>query len=376
MASGSATPSSALATESSAPEVPPLPPKLRPKPQRKGNVGAGKRYADEVAFAADVTAWERERDERKVLVKERERTLDQQRDRSNRNRDGEHETDSERRVRQRQESQPAMQAHAERQAAQRVSSRLEEQRTWAGHVQALAAIFDCAQPSSFPSTRTHPFAYTADWDVGLGNWFRDGEQIHSLAAFIRSNPPTGEEAWELDVDDCAFDLWKPGQRGTVRNGRLHMLGAGYARLLCLPSVPPKLAAILKPHMDAYVAERQRDSRIASENDKLAKQGFPPVPGWEPMVEVGYMAKPIFYDLPADEIRRRCALAALQTAFRAEKLGPFDHYNDRTSRFWKGIEGAEDACTCNYKHCRCDIGLVLDANMNPVTPLKAARLENC
>ena len=53
--------------------VPPLPPKLRTKPQRKGNIGMGKRYDDEVAFAADLLAWEREHAERALLVQERER---------------------------------------------------------------------------------------------------------------------------------------------------------------------------------------------------------------------------------------------------------------------------------------------------------------
>ena len=43
-------------------EVPPLPPKMRPKPQRRGkhgsNIGEGKLYADEEAFKADADKWE------------------------------------------------------------------------------------------------------------------------------------------------------------------------------------------------------------------------------------------------------------------------------------------------------------------------------
>ena len=70
--------------------VPPLPPKLRPKPQRKSNIGPSKQYADEAAFEADLSMWKREQAERALLVQERERVLkrqrDQRRDRSNRQR--------------------------------------------------------------------------------------------------------------------------------------------------------------------------------------------------------------------------------------------------------------------------------------------------
>ena len=85
--------------------VPPLPPKLRPKPQRRGNIGAGKRYADEDAFHWDLRSWEIERENRMELVKEREQAQERQRergrDRSERQRDGDGEADNERRVRQR-----------------------------------------------------------------------------------------------------------------------------------------------------------------------------------------------------------------------------------------------------------------------------------
>ena len=82
--------------------LPPLPPKLRPKPQARGNIGAGKRYVDEADFRWDLRTWEIEREDRLQLVKQRERAQDQQRDRCKRQRDGEAETDSARRVRQRQ----------------------------------------------------------------------------------------------------------------------------------------------------------------------------------------------------------------------------------------------------------------------------------
>lgn len=38
-------------------------PKLRPAPQRKGNVGAGRRYTDEAAYLADRAACEQERND-------------------------------------------------------------------------------------------------------------------------------------------------------------------------------------------------------------------------------------------------------------------------------------------------------------------------
>ena len=46
-------------------EPPPLPDKVRGKPQRKGNIGVGKLYVDEAAFLADVELWEAEKVQRK-----------------------------------------------------------------------------------------------------------------------------------------------------------------------------------------------------------------------------------------------------------------------------------------------------------------------
>lgn len=50
-----ASSSSTAATDAA--DVPPLPDKLRPKPQQRGNIGAGKLYADQAAFDADMKAY-------------------------------------------------------------------------------------------------------------------------------------------------------------------------------------------------------------------------------------------------------------------------------------------------------------------------------
>lgn len=90
-------------------EVPPLPPKLRPKPQRKGSIGVGRRYADEAAFLADVEQWKQEQKARAEQVKERERAQervrDRGRDRSERQRERGDE-DNARRVTQRRAANP------------------------------------------------------------------------------------------------------------------------------------------------------------------------------------------------------------------------------------------------------------------------------
>lgn len=76
--------------------LPPLPPKLRPKPQRR-DIGPGKRYCDVAAFDADHEAWEQERAARKEQVAEREKAKQKARDRSARSRTSE-VGDNERRV--------------------------------------------------------------------------------------------------------------------------------------------------------------------------------------------------------------------------------------------------------------------------------------
>ena len=81
----------ASSSQSPAPsdEPPPEPPTLRLKPQARGNIGAGKQYADRVAFDADVQAWEEERKDHKALMAERKKAKDRQRDRSERQRNDE-----------------------------------------------------------------------------------------------------------------------------------------------------------------------------------------------------------------------------------------------------------------------------------------------
>ena len=100
----------AAASSTPAIEVPPLPPKLRPKPQRR-QIGAGKPYANEAEFQVDLNKYECEQEDRQKLVMERERAKErlreQTRDRSSRQRDSADNTDSQRRVRARQEQRVA-----------------------------------------------------------------------------------------------------------------------------------------------------------------------------------------------------------------------------------------------------------------------------
>ena len=105
------------------------PPKLRRKPQRKGNIGRDKLYADEAAFLADVDAWKVEQEAHKAFMKEREREQDRRRDRSTRQRDGADGTDTERRVRQRSESAVQAAQHRDREADRRADLQAQEQAT-------------------------------------------------------------------------------------------------------------------------------------------------------------------------------------------------------------------------------------------------------
>ena len=113
-----------IAAASSTPiEVPPLPPKLRPKPQRqRRQIGAGKPYANEAEFQVDLKKYECEQEDRQELVKERERAQErlreQKRDRSSRQRDGADNTDSQRRVRARREQRVAEEQEKEELEAQ------------------------------------------------------------------------------------------------------------------------------------------------------------------------------------------------------------------------------------------------------------------
>ena len=92
----------AIVDEEAAGAVPPLPPLLRSKPQRRA-VGRGKVYATMADFHADVICWEDEKRQRTQVVKQRAKALDKLRDRSGRKRGTAEETDNARRVRQRKE---------------------------------------------------------------------------------------------------------------------------------------------------------------------------------------------------------------------------------------------------------------------------------
>ena len=125
--SAASAPAGSNSLVSSVDSIRPPAPVLRRKPQSKGNVGAGKLYANHAAFQADVDAWNLEQAEHRKKMAERKRDLDKQRDRSGRQRGNEEETDSERVVRQRQENAAAADNHAQQQAAQRRKSRFREQ---------------------------------------------------------------------------------------------------------------------------------------------------------------------------------------------------------------------------------------------------------
>lgn len=349
-------------------EVPDIPPPLRRKPQARGNIGAGKLYADQAAFDADIEKFNQEQAERRGIMKQRERALDRQRDRSTRQRDREEETDNERRVRQRREDAEQAAAHAdrehERQAGRRRLSRLEQQQAWAADVASFAGVFASAEP------REHPLAY---YGHRPRDWLLEGKQIVALHKFIVAHPPTGESDWEGMIDDRAFVLWR--KAGAKPRGKswadcwdyITHPGDGYWMLLALPSAPKMLATPEPP-------PALRGCRpMVTENERRAKRGLGPLPGWEPMVQDGYMAPPVFFS--EDEIRRRRAKVALEEAFRAGKVGMFDHHNNRSSKFWKDVNAAA-VCNCNWQLCRCPIGLVLNAELEPVRPLRAARIEDC
>jgi hypothetical protein len=383
-------------------EPPPEPPKLRPKPQARGSIGAGKRYADKAAFDADVEAWEHEREEHKALMAERKRALDRQRDRSGRKRDSEAETDCQRRVRQRHEADGALQQHADVEMARRQARRRKKQEAWAHDVGAFAAVFDgwapchwvhgtpmsIAEAAAKGMRPQHPFAYNG---FRRGWWLRDGAQILELHNFMQLQPPTGDEKWEEDVDACARRLWrKQGYLppGCSNESDWHPAchpGDGYCMLLSLPSALPSMRA-----PDAVHALLERQQRLISPgvNDELAQRGFEPLRGWEPLVDAGYMPRPAYCELSADEIRRRRARFFFEDAFAYRPARILDTGfvpgirnvapGDRSHAAWKALR-ADQICAlpgCKYHVCRCQIGVVLDANLNPVEPKRAARLRDC
>ena len=152
--SAASAPAGSSNLASSVASTPPAP-VLRRKPQSKGNVGAGKLYADHAAFQADVDAWNLEQAEHKKKMAERKRDLDKQRDRSGRQRGNEQETDSERVVRQRQENAAAADNHAQQQAAQRQKSRLRSNRRGPG-TSAFLRMCAAALSRTLIRWRIHP----------------------------------------------------------------------------------------------------------------------------------------------------------------------------------------------------------------------------
>lgn len=156
------------------------PPKLRPKPQAKGNVGAGKQYADKQAFNADVEAWEQERKKHKVLMAERKKALDKIRDRSGRRRDGKDETDNERRVRQRAESSKQLASHADREQQTKKYRKLlfwQQELAW-----------QVGQPGQYES-HLCMCRKRAGWDE---SWWR------KIDAWLDDREPDGTDQWWTD----------------------------------------------------------------------------------------------------------------------------------------------------------------------------------
>jgi hypothetical protein len=286
--SAASAPAGSSNLASSVASTPPAP-VLRRKPQSKGNVGAGKLYADHAAFQADVDAWNLEQAEHKKKMAERKRDLDKQRDRSGRQRGNEQETDSERVVRQRQENAAAADNHAQQQAAQRQKSRLTQQQAWARDVGVFADVCSCAEPYSHPLAYTSHLRSSDEGDKRGVTWLRDAERIGALRDYIAAYPPTGDANWEIDVDNKAYELWgkDAGLSSSIR--------CGYLMLIQLPSAPKVMVATLRDEALSPTA--------GSMNEWRAKRGLGPVPGWEASVAAGYMQPPLHQELPANEMEQ-------------------------------------------------------------------------
>ena len=288
-------------------------PVLRRKPQSKGNIGDGKRYADWAAFKADQEAWKQEQSEHSERMAERKRTRDKQRDRSDRKRGTDQETDSERVVRQRQENAAAANSHAQQQATQRLKPRLAQQQAWARDVGVFADVFSSAEPQS------HPLAYSYHL---RDSWLKDGVLICTLRDYIAGHPPHGGAAWEVDVDNKAFQLW--GQQEIVRGG--------YLMLIQLPSAPQLMVATLR--------EERVDPGSHSVNSRRAARGLGPTPGWDALVAAGYMQPPPHQELPANEIEL------------------IDRGGARADEVWHELRSTQEFCDpcvwhfASMKHMRC------------------------
>ena len=140
----------------------------------------------------------------------------------------------------------------------------------------------------------HPLAYNGFRD---GFWMRDDAQILELHGFMQHQSPTGDEEWEQDVDACARRIWlKHTSPGWTPGDGYHMLLSLPSALHSMRNVPG--AQVSRPGV----------------NDELAKRGFEPLVGWEPLAEAGYMPRPAYFALSAAEIRRRRARFYFEDAF--------------------------------------------------------------
>ena len=167
--------------------VPPLPPPLRPKPQRR-SVGHGKAYATVAEFDADIIRWQDEKRKRAQLVKLREKALDKQRDRSDRKRDTHaHETDNQRRVRARKNDREFERHAVKRQAAQlrRVQVDLSNEFTVAVRDCIVSATSDEAYAEA--RNRLVRLLWLQRWAVSVEGW------------------PCGCKEWDAEFDAVAAE---------------------------------------------------------------------------------------------------------------------------------------------------------------------------
>ena len=361
----------------SAPPPTPLPPKLRPKPQRR-QIGAGKPYATVVEFDADVAAWSVEKQQRKELVKLRERDLDARRDRSGRVRDKPGETDSQRRVRQRRDDKAALRAHADREWDRRADVRAEKQER---RVSALSndltiALRDCAADGALyedarlrldrvlcqlrfaaPDEGRLPDG-SFEWDEKFEEAADQAERLPARRSWsirpalerwqvelLMGLPSDGDwdESYDADADASDWDSWlakNPAVAGTPA------------------------AAISGCDCVAFILKEKRKCKAEAKFEahlKLERQSY--------LTSVA--AK---YNL-SEQATHEFTTCSASTDLR-----------DKGSKWWtkalgkqwcKGREKPTSCpCTCNWGSCRCPIGCVLDGEERPVQPLRFAPSSKC
>ena len=100
-------------------------------------------------------------------------------------------------------------------------------------------------------------------------------------------------------------------------------------------------------------ERQQQLISPGINDELARRGFEPLRGWEPLVDAGYMPRPAYFELPAAEVRRRRARFFFEDAFAFHPATISDsHFHqgiqkqlpgDRSHPAWKALK-ADQICS--------------------------------